>query len=147
MKEEIIQHHLDLQSAFVSHQARGARATISKSLASKPFPDGEIFSSEGAAMASRDHFQQELRAQIERAKKRGAEQLIVNSRELLAAVGGRPDPKNQIKNQIKNQMRYCCDVMREEMKAGDAIVDGPENGKGPGLTICYLLSGRQFKMS
>jgi hypothetical protein len=143
MNGEIIQHHLDLQSAFVSHQARGARATISKSLASKPFPDGEIFPSEGAAMASRDHFQQELRAQIERAKKRGVEQLIVNSRELLAAVGGRPDPKNQ----IKNQMRYCCDVMREEMKAGDAVVDGPENGKGPGLTICYLLSGRQFKMS
>jgi hypothetical protein len=70
----------------------------------------------------------------ERAKKRGAEQLIVNSRELLLAVGARPDPKHQ--------MRYCCDVMREEMKAGDAVVDGPENGKGAGLTICYLLSRR-----
>jgi hypothetical protein len=85
-------------------------------------------------MASRDHFQQELRAQIERAKKRGAEQLIVNSRELFVAVGGHPDPKHQ--------MRYCCDVMREEMKAGDTVVDGPENGKAAGLTICYLLPGR-----
>jgi hypothetical protein len=63
-------------------------------------------------MASRGHFQQELNAQIERAIERGAEQLIVNSGELLAAVGGRPV--------LKNQMRYCCDVMREEMKAGDA---------------------------
>jgi hypothetical protein len=134
MKGEIIQHHLDYQSAFVSHPARGARATTSKSLASKPFPDGEIISSEGAAMASRDHFQQELRAQIERAIQRGAEQLIVNSGELLVSVGGRPDPKYQ--------MRYCCDVMREEMKAGDTVVDGSENGKGAGLTICYLLSGR-----
>ena len=84
-------------------------------------------------MASRDHFQQELRAQIERAIKRGAEQLIVNSGELLVAVGGRPG--------LKNQVRYCCDVMREEMKAGDAVVDGPENGNGPSLTIRYLLSG------
>ena len=83
-------------------------------------------------MASRDHFQQELHAQIERAIERGAEQLIVNSGELLAAVGGRPV--------LKHQMRYCCDVMREEMKAGDAVVDGPENGKGTALTICYLLS-------
>jgi hypothetical protein len=85
-------------------------------------------------MASRDHFQQELRAQIERAIKRGAEQLIVSSGELLVAVGGRPDPKHQ--------MQYCCDVMREEMKAGDTVVDGPEDGKGAGLTICYLLSRR-----
>jgi hypothetical protein len=125
--EETIQSHLGFQPAFVSHQARGARARISKSLASKPFPDGEPFSPEGAAMASRDHFQQELRAQIERAIKRGAEQLIVSSGELLVAVGGRPDPKHQ--------MQYCCDVMREEMKAGDT-------GKGAGLTICYLLSRR-----
>jgi hypothetical protein len=44
-------------------------------------------------MASRDHFQQELRAQIEKAIKRGAKQLIVNSGELLAAVGGRPGLK------------------------------------------------------
>ena len=83
-------------------------------------------------MASRDHFQQELRAQIERAIKRGAEQLIVNSGELLVAVGGRPG--------LKNQVRYCCDVMREEMKAGDVVVDGPENGEGTGLTICYFLA-------
>jgi hypothetical protein len=120
-----------LQIVRRPYQARGARATIRKSLASKSFPDGEPFSSEGAVMASRDHFQQELHAQIERAIERGAEQLIVNSGELLAAVGGPPV--------LKHQMRYCCDVMREEMKAGDAVVDGPENG--PSLTIRYLLSG------
>ena len=80
-------------------------------------------------MASRD-FQQELHAQIERATERGAEQLIVNSGELLAAVGGRPV--------LKHQMRSCCDVMRGEMKAGDAVGDGPENGNGPSLT---MLSG------
>jgi hypothetical protein len=84
-------------------------------------------------MASRDHFQQELHAQIERAIERGAEPLIVNSGELLAAVGGRPV--------LKNQMRYGCDVMREEMIAGDVVVNGPENRYGPSLTIRYLLSG------
>jgi len=111
------------------------RSKLAMSLASGPFPDGEPFSAEGAVMASRDHFQQELRAQIERAIKRGAEQLIVNSGEsgeLLVAAGGRPG--------LKHQMRYCCDVMREEMKAGDVVVDGPENGEGAGLTICYFLA-------
>jgi hypothetical protein len=77
-------------------------------------------------MASRDHFQHVLRAQIESAMKRGAKQLIVNSGEILVAVGGRPDPKHQ--------MQYCCAVMREEMKAGDAVVDGPQNGKGTALS-------------
>jgi hypothetical protein len=65
----------------------------SKSLASIPFPDGESSNPKGAPMASRDHFQQELNAQIERAIEHGAEQLIVNSGELLAAVRGRPGLK------------------------------------------------------
>jgi hypothetical protein len=73
-----------------------------------------------------------IRFTPERTIKRGAEQLIVNSGEPLVAVGGRPG--------LKDQMRYCCDVMREEMKAGDVVVDDPENGEGAGLTICYFLA-------
>jgi hypothetical protein len=101
-----------LQSACVSHQARGVKTTKVKASPQRPSRTASLSHPKGAAMASRD-FQQELHAQIERAIERGAEQLIVNSRELLAAVGGRPA--------LKHQMRRCCDVMREEMKAGDAV--------------------------
>jgi hypothetical protein len=107
-------------------------ATKVKASPQRPSRTASLSHPKGAAMASRD-FQQELHVQIERAIERGAEELIVNSGELLAAVGGRPV--------LKHQMRCCCDVMREEMKAGDAVVDGPENGNGPSLTIRYLLSG------
>jgi len=45
-----------------------------------------------------------------------------------------------VENEIfEHQMRYCCDVMREEMKAGDVVVDDPESGEGAGLTICYFF--------
>jgi hypothetical protein len=121
-----------LQIVRRPHQARGVKTTKVKASPQSPSRTASLSHPKGAAMASRD-FQQELHAQIERAIERGAEQLIVNSGELLAAVGGRPV--------LKHQMRYCCDVMREKMKAGDAVVDGPENGNGPSLTIRYLLSG------
>jgi hypothetical protein len=119
-----------LRSACVFHQARGVKKQ-QKASPQSPSRTASLSHPKGPAMASRDHFRQELHAQIEGAIERGAEQLIVNSGELLAAVGGRPG--------LTHQMRYCCDVMREEMKAGDAVIDGFENGLS--LTIRYLLSG------
>jgi hypothetical protein len=89
------------------------RSKLAISLASRPFPDGEPFSSEGAVMASRDHFQQELRAQIERAIKRGAEQLIVNSGELSG--GGwralRPQASNAVLRRRDERRNETCAVM------------------------------------
>jgi 5-methylcytosine-specific restriction protein A len=84
-----------------------------------------------AKMVSSDHFRQELSAQIDRAAKRGAEQVEINARELHRAVGGYPGPNHR--------MPSCCEVMQKEMKPGDVLVDASEQGKGAGLTIRYVL--------
>jgi hypothetical protein len=81
-----------LQTACVSHQAHGVKTTKVK-WPQSPSRTASLSHPKGAAMASRDHFQQELHAQIERAIERRAEQLIVNSGELLAAVAGVPSIK------------------------------------------------------
>lgn len=81
-------------------------------------------------MASRNHFRQELRAQIGEAIKRGDPNLVVAD-ELHRAVGQYPGPQHR--------MRYCCEMMREEMKDGDRIVT---QGPGESLMICYQLPHR-----
>jgi hypothetical protein len=78
-------------------------------------------------MLSHDPFRQELRAQIQRGIKRGAPHLVISSAALRRAVTEAPQPE---------QMQICGDVMREEMRAGDSIVNDHD---GDGLTICYLL--------
>jgi hypothetical protein len=44
-----------------------------------------------------DHFQRELRAQLDRAEKRRAKNIVVNSGELHRAVGGYPGPNSGYK--------------------------------------------------
>ena len=78
-------------------------------------------------MPSHDPFRQELRAQIHRGIKRGASQVIVNSAKLRRAVTMQPQP---------DQMQCCRDVMREEMRPGDSILNDCES---EGLTIRYIL--------
>ena len=48
-------------------------------------------------MPSFDHFQRELRAQFDRAEKRHAKNIVVNSGELHRAVGGYPGPNSGYK--------------------------------------------------
>lgn len=81
----------------------------------------------GLGMPSHDRFRQELRAQIHRGVKRGASQIIVNSAKLRLAVTMQPQP---------DQMQCCRDVMREEMRPGDSILNDCES---EGLTIRYVL--------
>lgn len=81
-------------------------------------------------MPSSDHFQHELRCQLQNAAKRGARHIEVNSAELHRAVGGYPGPSQR--------MLSCCDVMKKEMKLGDEILGRVDNS-GPSLTIRYSL--------
>jgi hypothetical protein len=82
-------------------------------------------------VVSSDHFRQELLAQIERAAKRGAQHIQINSGELHRAVGGYPGPNHR--------MPSCCNVMQDEMKSGDVLIDNSEKSKELELTIRYLL--------
>ena len=82
-------------------------------------------------MPSFDHFRQELRAQFDRAEKRRAINLVVNSGELHRAVGGYPGPNERLQT--------CCEAMKEEMKSGDVIMGDLDNWRGAALTIRYQL--------
>jgi hypothetical protein len=82
-------------------------------------------------MPSSDHFRMELRAQLERAAKRRAANVVVNAGELHRAIGGYPGPSHQ--------MQYCSNVMKEEMKAGDVLLINPDERQAATLTIRYQL--------
>ena len=82
-------------------------------------------------MPSVDHFRQELRVQIERATKRGASTIVINSGELHLAIGGYPGPNQRLQS--------CCDAMKAEMKAGDIIIGNLADCQAAALTIRYQL--------
>lgn len=82
-------------------------------------------------MPTKDDFRKELRRRLRDAEMRGARELKVNSGELHRSLGGYPGPTHQ--------MPSCCDVMHEEMSAGDRIIEAPAKGRGASLTISYGL--------
>jgi hypothetical protein len=84
-----------------------------------------------SVVPSFDHFQRELRAQFDRAEKRRAKNIVVNSGEFHRAVGGYPGPNERLQT--------CCDVMKEEVRSGDVIMGDLDNCRGAALTIRYQL--------
>jgi len=79
-------------------------------------------------MVSSSQFTHELHTQMERATKRGADQLQINSVQLHLTVSGHPGRNHG--------MLTCSAAMQNEMKPGDLIVGRPE---GANLTVRYLL--------
>jgi len=82
-------------------------------------------------MASVHDFRMELRAQLERAQKRGAPHIEINAGELHRRLGGYPGPSHQ--------MPSCCQAMHVENRPGDEVIVSPPEGKGATLTIRYKL--------
>jgi 5-methylcytosine-specific restriction protein A len=76
-------------------------------------------------------FHEELKAQIARAQKRGADHVEINAGELHRTVGGYPGPHHR--------MPLCCEAMYNEQKLDDQILMSPKSGKGASLTIRYKL--------
>ena len=79
-------------------------------------------------MAALDHFRQELHIQMHRAMTWGANAVVINARDLHAALGDFLGPNHQPK---------CCDVMEQEMIEGDVVVS--DTSEADGLTIRYRL--------
>lgn len=82
-------------------------------------------------MPSIDHFQHVLHAQLEEAAKRYAKNIVINAGELHRAVGGYPGPDQRLQT--------CCDVMKAEMRTGDAIIGDLANAQAAALMIRYQL--------
>jgi len=78
-----------------------------------------------------NNFRQELTGLFSRAQDAGRTSIDVNSGELHRSLGGYPGPRHR--------MPVCCDVMYQEMRDGDRILNAPEKGKGASLTIRYKL--------
>lgn len=62
---------------------------------------------------------------------RGISGVAVRSGDLHTLVGDYPG--------ADHRMPVCCNVMKEEMKAGDQILDEPSSGQGANLVIFYKL--------
>ena len=87
---------------------------------------------ERAAPPARDvDFEAALRARLARAEEGGGSHVDVSAGELHRQVGGYPGPDHR--------MPVCCRVMRDEMAAGDQLIDSPPSGQGASLTIRYRL--------
>jgi hypothetical protein len=80
-------------------------------------------------MVSADHFRQELLAQMGRASSLGQTNIVIASGDLCRALGAYPNSTQGVQS--------CCDVMQEEIKAGDVLL--AERNDSAGITIRYLL--------
>jgi hypothetical protein len=87
--------------------------------------------SEIVAMPKKQDFEKELNRQLGVAQAQGKSHIDINSGELHRDVGGYPGRDHR--------MPICCDVMTNEMKGTDRILNQPKKGRGAGLTIRYLL--------
>jgi hypothetical protein len=80
-------------------------------------------------MVTVDLFRQGLLAQMDRATRHGRIDVLINSGELYRSLGGYPGSTHG--------MPLCCEAMEAEMKLGDVLLIGSDNGAG--MTIRYLL--------
>jgi 5-methylcytosine-specific restriction protein A len=62
---------------------------------------------------------------------KGLPSVVVNAGDLHRRVGEYPGRNHR--------MPICCDVMKENMRPGDLILNQPPKGKGASLTIKYML--------
>jgi hypothetical protein len=76
-------------------------------------------------------FQEALDAVFNDTILEGKKDIKVNSGELHRTVGIYP--------KINHSMPVCCDVMMQNMREGDEILEQPNKGKGAKLTILYKL--------
>jgi len=82
-------------------------------------------------MPTKEDFQVELRTRLRKAEATGAKAIKVDSRVLHMALGGYPGHNHQ--------MSSCHQVMREEMRPGDEMLQDPPWGRGATMITRYLL--------
>lgn len=76
-------------------------------------------------------FYEEVRAQITRAQRRGADHVEINAGELHRTLGGYPGKGHQ--------MPLCCEAMYFARQPDDEILMQPPSRHGASLTIRYKL--------
>ncbi len=79
-----------------------------------------------------EDFRSELIRVLRKARSEGRDSVVVKAGELHRNLGDYPDPN-------RHRMPICCDVMYQEIKAGDEILAAPPKGKGASFTVRYQL--------
>ena len=77
-------------------------------------------------MVSIDHFRQELIAQMDRATKSGAPDVLINALDLSDSI-----------SKGRYQTESCCAAMQEEIKSGDVLLIARTHSAG--MTVRYRL--------
>ena len=89
----------------------------------------------GKTMKISNPFAKDFKTKIDnifQSAQQNAQQYIdINSGDLHRQVGGYPGHNHRMPN--------CCSVMRQYMKPGDKILNGPPSGQGASLIIRYYL--------
>jgi hypothetical protein len=80
---------------------------------------------------SRSDFEAALERILASAAAAGQPSVTVKAGELHAIVGGYPGHNHR--------MPLCCQVMKDTMRPGDAVVQSPPSGQGATLTVQYRL--------
>src|SRR5690242_512641 len=81
---------------------------------------------EGSRMTEQD-FRTHIRGLMRDAQTAGATFVDINSGQVHRAIGGYPGPDHR--------MPICSQVMKTDMRPGDAILSSPPKGQGASLTI------------
>jgi len=76
-------------------------------------------------------FQRELNNIFSSAMRQGRSYVDVKSGDLHRRVGGYPGRNHR--------MPVCCNVITQDMKPGDQVLQAPPSGYGATLRICYKL--------
>jgi 5-methylcytosine-specific restriction protein A len=82
-------------------------------------------------MPTAEDFREQLLEVFRIAAQQGISPVIVNAGDLHRLVGDYPG--------TNHRMPVCCEVMRNEMRRGDVVVDEPPKGQGATLTIRYFM--------
>ncbi|MBI4198593.1 MAG: HNH endonuclease [Chloroflexi bacterium] len=78
-----------------------------------------------------EDFRSALHSKLQEAVKQGITYLDINSGEFHREPGG--------SSGRNNRLPVCCNVMWQEMREGDEVLERPPKGKGASLTIRYQL--------
>jgi hypothetical protein len=77
-------------------------------------------------MVSIDHYRQELIAQMDRATKSGATDVLINALNLSDSI-----------SKGRYQTESCCEAMHDEIKTGDVLIIARTHSAG--MTVRYRL--------
>jgi hypothetical protein len=77
-------------------------------------------------------FEEAIQRKLREATSEGLTSIMINAGELHGIVGGYPNHDHR--------MPLCCQVIRENMRVGDSIIQSPPSSSGKSISTCVTGS-------